>query len=236
MRTLAWKFLGRQKMQTAGFSWDLKSYQNGQLVDFSKFPAPSKLEIFTETGEQIDTSTTEFPEQCLAHTYIEPGNTVLELGARYGSVSCIINKKLDNKTRQVSVEPDKNVWSALENNIQRNGCSIILHKGFVSRKPLDLLPYGYAATSVPTQTPTVQSLTIEELEELHNLQFDTLVADCEGFLQEFFAENPHLYEQLTTIIFEADYPDKCDYTKFRETLRSHGFREIISGFQNVFKK
>jgi FkbM family methyltransferase len=236
MKGLSWKYKFTAKVQPTATSWNLKTYKDGILVDFSELPSPPKLELFTEVGAKVDTSTAEYPEQCLAFLYINPDSTVLELGARYGSVSCIINKKLTDKTHQVSVEPDSTVWSALEDNIKRNNCQITLHKGFVSRKTLQLLPFGYAATSVLAESSSIHSMTVEELEGLYNLRFDTLVADCEGFLEEFFDENPHLYEQFTTVIFEADYPDKCNYDKIRSTLKNHGFREIISGFQNVFKK
>jgi FkbM family methyltransferase len=216
--------------------WDLKSYKNGELVDFSKLPQPSHIELFTETGAKIDTSKCERPEQCLALSYVDPSSTVLELGARYGSVTCIINKKLKDKTKQVSVEPDPTVWAALEQNILRNGCSVWIHKGFVSKKTRNLLPFGYGATSVVAETSTIHSVSVEDIESLYNLKFDTLVADCEGFLEEFFGEHPQLYDQLHTVIFEADYPQKCNYDKLRTELKNHGFHEIITGFQNVFKK
>lgn len=236
MYHLPWTSIRLIPSNKPSIQWDLKSYKNGELLDFSSFPAPPHLELFTEFGVKIDTSKCEYPEQCLAMSYIDANNTVLELGARYGSVSCIINKQLANKTNQISVEPDSSVWAALEQNILRNGCSVRLHKGFVSKKTRTLLPFGYAATSVLADSSTIPSSSVEDIETFHNLKFDTLVADCEGFLEEFFDEHPHLYDQLHTVIFEADYPSKCDYNKIRDTLKSHGFREIITGFQNVFKK
>jgi FkbM family methyltransferase len=236
MKGLPWKNKFSAKVQPTTTSWNMKTHKDGILVDFSELPSPPKLELFTESGAQVDTKNAEYPEQCLAFLYIDPESTVLELGARYGSVSCIINKKLTDKNHQVSVEPDSTVWAALEENIKRNDCQITLHKGFVSRKTLKLLPFGYAATSVPAQSSSIQSTTVEDLETIHNLRFDTLVADCEGFLGEFFDEHSQLYDQLHTVIFEADYPQKCNYDKIRTTLKEHGFREIMSGFQNVFKK
>jgi FkbM family methyltransferase len=214
----------------------MTSYKNGERIDFKNFPPPPPLEIFTEKGMQIDTSKTEYPEQCIAVSYIDPESTVLELGARYGSVSCIINKQLTNKENQISVEPDSTVWTALEQNILRNGCSIRVHKGFVSKKTRNLIPLGYAATSVVADSSTIPSASVEDIESLYDLKFDTLVADCEGFLGEFFSEHPHLYNQLKTVIFEADYPQKCNYDDIRSSLKAHGFHEIITGFQNVFKK
>lgn len=231
---LSWLNIGTKKEDP--FAWNLNSYKDGSLVNFSTFVKPIQIDLYTETGVKINATESEYPEQCLANMYIDETNTVLELGARYGSVSCIINKKLSNKSNQVSVEPDSTVWSALENNIARNGCNINVFKGFVSKKKRDLLPYGYAATSIVSESSTLPSASVEDIEERYGLTFDTLVADCEGFLGEFFEEHPHLYDQLTTVIFEADYPQKCNYATIRTTLKEHGFREIISGFQNVFKK
>jgi len=48
-------------------------------------------------GNYIDTEHIEKPEQDLAKKYIKKNDIVLELGARYGTVSCIINSKLNNK-------------------------------------------------------------------------------------------------------------------------------------------
>lgn len=218
------------------FDWKLDTYKDGKIIDFESLPTPPPVELYAEDETKIDSLKSEYPEQCLAFSYVDEDATVLELGARYGSVSCIINKKLINKQNQVSVEPDSTVWDALEKNIERNNCSIQLHKGFVSKKTRHLLPYGYAATSVVSNSSTIPSASVEDIEEQYNLKFDTLVADCEGFLEEFFNEHPHLYDQLTTVIFEADYPQKCNYDNLRQTLKEHGFREIITGFQNVFKK
>lgn len=221
------------------FSWanNLSSFDsNNREIDLSKFEQPPKIVLYDENNQLIDNKKSEYPEQCLSHTYIDPESTVLELGARYGSVSCIINKKLANKNNQVSVEPDSMVWNALEQNILRNDCSINLHKGFVSKKSRGLLPYGYAATSYVDNNSNILSLSVEQLEDNYSLKFDTVVADCEGFLEEFFEEHSFLYDQLNTVIFEADYPNKCNYDKIRNNLKSNGFREIIYGFQNVYKK
>jgi len=45
----------------------------------------------------VDIEHTEKPEQGLANKYILEDDIVLELVARYGSVSCIINSKLNIK-------------------------------------------------------------------------------------------------------------------------------------------
>lgn len=236
MNKLSWKKYPTIPKVQSMFDWDLNSYKNKELVDFSLFPIPPSLELYDENGIQINTSVCEYPEQCLAFSYIDSDAIVLEMGARYGSVSCIINKKLSNKLNQISVEPDPTVWSTLDKNIKRNKCTVRVFKGFVSKKNRQLLSYGYAATSIVSDSSTIPSASVETIESQYGLMFDTLVADCEGFLGEFFEEHPHLYQQLKTVIFEADYPQKCDYESLRTNLLKNGFHEIISGFQNVFKK
>jgi FkbM family methyltransferase len=221
------------------FSWTnhLEFYDsNGNQVTPDNFHPPPSIDLYNEHGNKINSLTSEYPEQTLSHNFIDASSCVLELGARYGSVSIIINRKLDKKSNQVSVEPDSTVWSPLQKNIQNNGCSVHLHKGFVSKKKRGLTSHGYAATSYEDSNSTIESLSVEEIESKYNIKFDTLVADCEGFLESFFDEHPHLYDQLHTVIFEADFPNKCNYAKIRNTLKEKGFRELVYGFQNVYKK
>jgi FkbM family methyltransferase len=198
------------------------------------------MQIQNEYGVIIDTTKTEVDEQKLANIFIEENDVVFELGARYGSVSCIINNKLKYKTNPVSVEPDERVWSALEKNKEINNCNFHIVKGFVSNKKLGLSEInsygGYGTTSVEDINSKIPSFSFEEIKEKYNLNFNVLVADCEGFLEIFFDENPSLYNTLNKVIFEADYPNKCNYNKIKNNLNSKGFKNIINGFQNVWIK
>jgi FkbM family methyltransferase len=157
-------------------------------------------------------------EQDLADMYILENDVVLELGARYGSVSCVINSKLNNKNNQVVVEPDDRVWDALEKNRNNNNCEFNIVNGFISNKKLDLTNLdcclgGYGATFIENNDTKIPSYSLDEIKNKYNLKFNVLVADCEGFLEVFFDENPNFYDDLRLIIFEADYPNKCNYNK-----------------------
>lgn len=92
------------------------------------------MDIRDQFNKSIDIATVERPEQDLVNQYIEENDIVFELGARYGSVSCVINSKLNCKTNQVSIEPDDRVWDALERNKMANNCGFHIVKGFVSKK------------------------------------------------------------------------------------------------------
>jgi FkbM family methyltransferase len=198
------------------------------------------MDIRDQNGKRVDTNYFEKPEQDLAKQYIRENDVVLELGGRYGSVSCIINSKLNCKTNQVVVEPDERVWAALERNKTVNNCNFHIIKGFLSGKKLGLTAIdswdGYGTTSVESVDSSIPSMTLDEVKAKYGLNFNVLVADCEGFLETFFDENPTFYDNLRLILFEADYTEKCNYDKIRNALRLKGFIELQKGHQNVWMK
>jgi FkbM family methyltransferase len=197
------------------------------------------MNILDLYGNKVDVEHIEKCEQDLANQYILENDIVLELGARYGSVSCIINSKLNNKKNQVVVEPDDRVWDALEKNKVNNNCEFNIIKGFISNKKLDLINLdvhlgGYGATFIESNDTKIPSYSLDEIKNKYNLNFNVLVADCEGFLEVFFDENPNFYDNLRLIIFEADYGEKCNYDKIKSKLREKKFNEIMGGYQNVW--
>ena len=200
-----------------------------------------KFVIFNENGIEVNTKKFEYQEQLLAWKYIEPNDSVLELGARYGSVSCVINSKLINKINHVCVEPDERVWSTLESNKEKNNCSFHILKGCISKIPRSLtnfsVYYGYGTSSYKDSTSTVPYYTLDQVKQLFGIQtFTALVADCEGCLEDFLTENLCLLDSLRILIFEKDYPEHCNYTKITELLGEKGFVEKIGGHQNVWVK
>ena len=151
-------------------------------------------------GDLINNIVLERTEQELAQKYIQSSDTVLELGARYGTVSCVINNKLKGKYKslQVSVEPDDRVWGALEINKKNNDCEFNIVKGFISNKSMGLTNLqeyygGYATTSVPDPHSKIPHYTLDEIKEKYNINtFNVVVVDCEGFLEQFLIENPNI--------------------------------------------
>jgi len=200
------------------------------------------MKFYDENNNIIDNNSIEYIEQELVNKYILEDDIVLELGARYGTVSCSINKKLKNKHNQISVEPDDRVWNALELNKIKNNCNFNIVKGFISNKKLDLTNLGeglsgYGSTYIENNNTKIPSFSLNETKTKFKINnFNVLVADCEGFLEIFFDENPDLYESLRLIIFEADYADKCNYYKIRQKLILNKFCKILEGHQNVWIK
>lgn len=198
------------------------------------------MQFLDEKGHRINHLAVEREEQLQAERYITPDSVVLELGARYGTVSCVINKRLASSANQVSVEPDVRVHGALQQNMIANGCNFHILKGVVSRTPVQLAEMdsygGYGTTSVKATESSINSYTLEEVERQYGLSFNTVVADCEGFLEQFMDENPKLYRQLHLILFEKDYAHRCNYDKIMNLLSNHGFVRVEAGFHEVWKK
>ena len=98
---------------------------------------------------------------------IKENDIVLELGARYGTVSCAINNQLKTKTNQVSVEPDHKVWEALEKNKKINNCNFHILRGFLSKKKLDLVieNNGYFNYSVESEQSSIPSFSLNEIKK-----------------------------------------------------------------------
>jgi len=136
----------------------------------------------------------------------------------------------------VVIEPDERVWKALEFNKNANNCHFTIIKGFLSRKKLSLTNLeecrGYGTQSQLDAASSIPTFTLEDL----NMKFNVLVADCEGFLETFFDENPDFIKSLRLVIFEADAEERCDYSKIREKLKADNFEQKLGGFQNVWIK
>ena len=164
--------------------------------------------FINEFGHLINNNYMEINEQLLAQKYIQEDDRVLELGARYGTVSCMINSKLKGnfKKLQVSVEPDDRVWDALEKNKLSNKCEFNIVKGFISNKKLELTNLdecygGYGATSIENEESEIPIFKLHEIQRYCYVKsFNVLVADCEGFLGTFLEENPDIIERLRLII------------------------------------
>tara|TARA_Y100000361_G_scaffold126733_1_gene120858 strand:+ start:22304 stop:23557 length:1254 start_codon:yes stop_codon:yes gene_type:complete len=200
--------------------------------------------FLNELNEPIDTSKMEIEDQQKAKAWINKNDIVLELGARYGTVSYVINKKLSNPSNHVAVEPDERVWDCLENNRESNSCEFHILKGFISNKKLSLTNLdkyhnGYGSSAIEDDSSNIPIHTLSDVKNKYNLNFNTLFADCEGFLPTFLDENPDVLDSFYKIIFEADCPEDLPegaYDEVNKKLQSKGFTCRSSGHFNVYIK
>ena len=87
----------------------------------------------------------------------------------------------------------------------------------------------YATQTRPAKAGehAVPNVDFLSLERQIGKRFDTLLVDCEGCIDRFFAgTNRKLLRQLQLILIEEDAPAQVDYSKWHAHLRRHGFERI----------
>ena len=93
-------FLGlAQKRGVFAINESAKIFECIKIFRPTQVSRKSDFKIYDENRNLINTELWEKEEQDLARKYIQKDDIVLELGARYGSVSCIINSKLSHKKK-----------------------------------------------------------------------------------------------------------------------------------------
>ena len=166
----------------------------------------------------------EVQEQHDANQYIKPDDKVLELGARWGGISITINKILKNKKDHVAVEPESIVWEALQKNRDRHYCEFQICRGAISKKPLKMNDGGYNGFGNYTSHTEEGDVNLFKISDF-NIDFNVLVVDCEGALENFYNENKDFFKQLRLILFERDRKDDCDYEYLENEFLKLGFKK-----------
>ena len=195
----------------------VKQIQNDNIVEVVKeMDEKRELKLLNEFNLPVNTHM-EFIEQGLVEKYIKPTDKVLELGARYGSVSIRTNWILNNKDNHYVVEPDKKVWDCLEENMKRNNTDFNIIKGVIGKEKYKIAGNGYATHLVENSESDIECFDIPDVD------FNVLIADCEGYLEIFYNENIDFFKGLNLVIFETDRPEACDYDKVIDGLNNMGF-------------
>ncbi len=189
-----------------------------------------KLQYYDESNNIIDHLNIERDEQQLAYDYIEPDDIVLEIGGRYGTVSNVINDKLNIKTNHVVVEADPTVIPALTKN--RQTYQYYIENSYISNTNKKLLGGGYGGSMVESSEPN-NKITYIDFKNKYPLKFNVIVADCEGCLCEFLDIIGDELNNINKIIFEADHPGMCDYNILIKKLTDNGFTEKEKKFKDV---
>lgn len=179
-----------------------------------------ELIYYDENDEIINHNIMEEVEQKLCDKYINSDDVVLELGARYGTISCLVNRKINDKKNHYVVEPDCNVWKALEDNMKINDCDFNIVKGIIGKKKYKLIGNGYAKKSVEDENSNIDNYSIPDVE------FNTLIADCEGYLEIFYDDNKDFFKKIKKIIMECDCPNDCNYNRLLNEFNDLGFNIV----------
>lgn len=150
--------------------------------------------------------TDEYPEQILTVMFLDPSDVVLELGSNIGRNTLIIASILNNQTNLVTLECDPKSCAMLEKNKTINNYQFHIENSALSYKPL--IQKGWATMQSDVVLPgytAVSCITFEQLQSKYKLNFNTLVADCEGALFHILKSNPSIMTNINKVIVENDY-------------------------------
>ena len=74
----------------------------------------------------------------------------------------------------------------------------------------------------------VNTITYEQLNKKYNIQFDTLVLDCEGAFYYILQDMPEILNNIKLIIMENDYHDITHKNYVDDVLTKKGFKNIYT--------
>ncbi|WP_422350099.1 FkbM family methyltransferase [Flagellimonas sp.] len=223
------------------FSIFTKTYKNAgvvlhipfDLTDF-KFRGRFALDLYEEE------------EAKYLSKYLSPNAKVLELGSCLGYVSCLVNNILAQKDQHVALEANPNLIPWIEKNREVNDCQFHLENSIVSPTESNtfyihkLIVGGSTKRETPVKTE-IKGLTITQLKEKYNIDFDTLVMDIEGgelsLLRNFKQEISgfkHIFFEIHPFagILTEEEAQECE-----EILKEIGFNlKIRDGHYQIWEK
>lgn len=166
----------------------------------------------------------ELPEQKMVVRYLTGNEKVLEIGGNIGRNSLIIASILKNSNNLVTLECDTNIARQLIENRDLNNIKFNIEISALSNRrliqqgldtiPSDTLKEGYS---------WVNTITWDRLKSKYNIEFDTLVLDCEGAFYYILMDMPEILENISLIIMENDYWDGSHKNYIDEVLKKNNF-------------
>jgi FkbM family methyltransferase len=166
----------------------------------------------------------ELPEQKMVVKYLQGNEKVLEIGGNIGRNSLVISHILQHPSDLVVLESDDNIAEQLYHNKNLNNLNFIVENSALSKRKLiqsgwdtitsDVLLDGYKE---------VNTITYEELISKYNIEFDTLVLDCEGAFYYILMDMPEILQNIKLIIMENDYHVLAEKEYIDEILIKNDF-------------
>lgn len=171
----------------------------------------------------------EKPEQTMVARFLDPRAKVLEIGANVGRNTMMIASILDDERYLVTMECDPDSVEVLRNNRYLNNFRFHIEPSALSYRKLiqrgwDTIPSDEV---LPGYQP-VRTITFEQLTDKFRIDFDTLVADCEGALYYILNDSDAMLSGISTVILEADYHTAEQKRSVEAILLAHGLQRVHS--------
>jgi len=166
----------------------------------------------------------ELPEQKMAVKYLTGNEKVLEIGGNIGRNSLIIGSILQNHDNFVTLESDKDICKQLIENRNLNNFKFHIENSALSNRKL--IQQGW--NTIPSEIlepgfKSINTINYNQLKTKYNIEFDTLVLDCEGAFYYILMDMPEILNNIKLIIMENDYLDITHKNCIDEILIKNNF-------------
>jgi FkbM family methyltransferase len=209
---------------------------NSPLFSYSPLPHDQGVKALSKIQSQLRLAygsfLEEYPEQLMAVRFIPSNAHVLELGGNIGRNSCVIAKLLDNSDNLVTLESSPSIARQLMGNRLRNRLKFFIEPSALSKVPLFQSGWNTISTNTcPEGYFPVNTISFENLQKKYNIEFDVLVADCEGAMYQILQDDESILQNINLILIENDYPNDPNGTQYQFTkaiFERNGFELIYS--------
>lgn len=198
--------------------------------NFYKFRSELNLQLNHGTFDS------EEPEQIMSHTFLKGNEKVLEIGGNIGRNSLIIASILKSQTNTgplqfVTLECDQVIAQQLIENRNINNLDFFIENSALSERRLiqkgwDTFPLEN--NIIEEGFTEVKTITWKELNEKYNIEFDTLVLDCEGAFYYILKDTPFILANINLVIMENDYHILEHKRYVDSVLSQYGFNRVYS--------
>ena len=166
----------------------------------------------------------ELVEQQMSLMYLNGDEKILEIGGNIGRNSLVIASILDDDTNFVSLECDDDSANKLQENRDINNFHFHIENSALSNRKLIQLAWDTKPSEVLEDGYNwVKTITLNELKNKYNIEFDTLILDCEGAFYYILMDMPEILDNINLILMENDYYDINHKNYIDNVLRENNF-------------
>ena len=216
---------------------------NDNEINDKTFDIQQKLKINYGTFNE------ELPEQRMVVRYFTGNEKVLEIGGNIGRNSLIISYILNqnNNNNFVTLETDEQIAEQLRQNKELNNLNFHIENSALSKRKLIQLGINtIESDTILEGYKSVKTITLDQLYSKYNINFVTLILDCEGAFYYILIDIPELLDNINLIIMENDYWDisKKEYIDsiliknnfYRDYIETGGWGPCYNNFYEVWIK
>jgi len=166
----------------------------------------------------------EIPEQRMAVMYLNGNEKVLEIGGNIGRNSLTIASILQDETNLVVLESDDDIANQLKENRDMNNLQFHIENAALSNRKLIQYKWDTKPSEILEEDHKwVNTITLEELKNKYNIEFDTLILDCEGAFYYILMDMPEILNNINLILMENDYYEISHKNYIDDVLRENNF-------------